>query len=290
MVPVPSGVKVVVAGHVRGFFFNSGGCKYYLASPTSYWGHPWPTLRAFVGILKSSLRRVGPIRDYFKSAPQAKLVPRLLALLRSREATQLWNGGCADSIGQAAIRNIARSHNTQAIVGALSNHYLWNDVGGNVGLFFSELATPMGRNLCLSVLGDTKAPGESRYLIADYFSTLGIRFWRDGARNRVVRAGRKLGQPPGKHRANGHYMERVARLTLHLRDDKRVFKPLVRSWTDLIQMYTATPIATEDAGVRRDMEHADNILKSAERGGALNASQRAAIKKLRRSIAAFLWE
>ena len=290
MVPVPSGVKVAVAGRVRGFFFNSGGCKYYLASPTSYWGHPWPTVHAFDGMLRQSLRRVGPIRDDFQSAPQVKLDPRLLELLRNREAKKLWNGGDADGIGQAAIRNIVRSHNPQAIVDALSSPYLWRDVGGQFGKFFSDFATPMGRNQCLSVLGDPKAPGEDRYWIAVYFSTLGLRFWQDGARNRDVRAGRKLGQPPGKHRANGHYMERVARVTLRICNDKGVFTPLVRSWNHLIKAYTATPIATEDAGVRRDMEHADDILKSAERGRALNASQRAAIKKLRRSIAAFLSE
>ena len=290
MVPVPSGVKVVVAGRVRGFFFNYEGCKYYSARPTSYWEHPWPTVHAFAGMLKRSLQRVGPIRADFKSAPHAKLAPRLLALLRSREAMQLWNGGYTDSIGRAAIGNIARSHNPQAIVGALSSHYLWNDVGGHVGAFFSELATPMGRNLCLSVLGDPKAPGEARYWIAEYFSTLGIRFWQDGTDNHSVHAGHKLDQPPEKHRANGHYMERVARLTLRISHDKREFTPLVRSWNSLIVAYTATPVATEDIGVRKDMEHADDILKSAERGRALNVSQRTAIKKLRRSIAAFLWE
>ncbi len=290
MVPVPSGVKVVVASRVRGFFFNSGGCKYYLASPTSYWGHPWPTVHAFVGMLKRSLRRVGRVRADFASAPQPKLAPRLLELLRSREAMKLWNGGYTDCIGRAAIRNIARSHNPQAIVDALSSPYLWKDVGGQFGKFFSDFATPMGRNLCLSVLGNPKAPEDTRCCIAGYLSTLGMRFWQDGTGSSVIHTGHKLGQPPEKHRADGHYMERVARVTLRICNDKREFTPLVRSWNSLIVAYTATPVATEDPGVRKDMEHADDILKSAERGGALNASQRTAIKKLRRSIAAFLWE
>ncbi len=290
MVPVPSGVKVVVAGRVRGFFFNYEGYKYYSARPTSYWEHPWPTVHAFARMLEQSLQRVSTVRADFKSAPRAKVAPRLLALLRSREALQLWNGGYADSIGRAAIRNIARSHNPQAIVGALSSHYLWNDVGGHVGAFFSELATPTGRNLCLSVLGNPKAPGGARYWIAEYFSTLGIRFWQDGTDNPSDPASHELGRPLEKHRANGHYMERVARLTLRISHDKREFSPLVRSWNSLIVAYTATPVATEDIGVRKDMEHADDILKSGERGRMLNASQRTAINRLRRSIAAFLWE
>lgn|GEM_PF-4001344 len=290
MVPVPSGVKVVVAGRVRGFFFSYEAYRYYSARPTSYWEHPWPTVHAFVGMLKRSLHRVGPIRDYIKSAPQAKLAPRLLELLRNREAMKLWNGGYTDSIGRAAIRNIARSHNPQAIVDALSSPYLWKDVGGQFGKFFSDFATPMGRNLCLSVLGNPQAPEDTRYCIAGYLSTLGMRFWQRGTGTPAIHMGHKLGQPPEKHRANGHYMERIARVTLRICNDKGVFTQLVRSWNNLIKAYTATPVATEDVGVRKDMEHADNILKSAERGGALNAWQRTSVKKLRRSIAAFLWE
>ena len=290
VVPVPSGVKVVVAGRVRGFFFGSGGYKRYFASRTSYWGHPWPTVHEFVGMLERSLQRVGPVRADFASAPQPKLAPRLLALLRSREAMKLWNGGYTDSIGRAAIRNIARSHNPQAIVDALSSPYLWKDVGGLFGKFVSDFATPMGRNLCLSALGNPKVPEDTRYWIAEYLSTLGIRFWQDGTGSPVVNKGHKLGQPPEKHHANGHYMERVARVTIRISNDKRVFTPLVRSWNSLIKAYTATPVATEDPGVRKDVEHADDILKSAERSRDLNASQRTAIKKLRRSIAAFLEE
>ncbi len=290
LVPVPSGVQVVMAGRVRRFFFRSEGHKYYLANPTSFGEHSWPTVHAFVGALKRSLQRVGPVRTDFKSAPQAKLTPRLLALLRSRESVQRWNGGYADSMAWAATRDIARSHNPQAIAGALSSPHLWKAVEGHARAFFFKLATPTGRNLCLSVLGDPKAPGDTRYWIAAYFSTLGMQFWRDGTGNTVVHAEHKPAKPSEKHRANGHYMERVARLTLRIRDDKREFEPLVRSWNELIQSYTATPVATKDGGVRRDMERADAILKSAKRGGVLNVWQSTSVKKLRRSIAAFLRE
>ena len=285
-VPVPSGLKLVMDRKVYGFYqlSNPGA---YLAGPKMPFGNQRSqALKRFEASLQRSIKRVQPAKAFFATPPNRTQIPRLLAVLKRRSALDQGKMGFEDAIADAAAGRLALFRDRPgAILPAIT--YASN-IGFHASLALpSALATPAGRDLWLTWLGDRRTPMRVKGALAAGAFTLGVNYWMYGSHGGPVLKRGAARSLRVAHLANGNYMARLATLALRLRRNKSLFLGLMGQWDFLIRCNTGVPLGPPTLSVQRDMTHAYLILAGREKAG-VNQWQRTAINMVRRDMVAFL--
>lgn len=147
--PVPSGLKMISDGKVRGFlqYSNPGGYQLIPLSDTSKGS--LPTVEQYRQAIQSSIKKVAAIRDHLRGEPTLDQIPYLLSLLKERP-TLPDEGGEDDAIATEACARLGKTNSPEAIYEALS-------IGSTNGFLhqvplFEGLRTSEGREFTLNKL------------------------------------------------------------------------------------------------------------------------------------------
>ena len=213
LMPVPSGLKLVVGGKALPFFQwrNPGGYIAQLPVPGRLApGEDVTQLRAAIA---DSWKRALVWHEQFKDAPISGEAAKLLMLLRERRQTLSTFPSLQDAIVETATWRLARLRNPKLMLQVLSIG--WSS-RRQYGAVIAGLGTPEGREVVLQRIGDASAPIAERRELARLTASVGLIYhWYA-----EIDSGDNVRFKSSIDRDNSSYITRIVRLSATVADEE----------------------------------------------------------------------
>lgn len=241
--PVPSGIKLIIDGKVRGFFqYNN---------PGPYWLETWgtrndkvlPTSKSYPKTIAQAKRRVDKWRAKFAKTAKPSDTIWLLQLLREREATSL--ARCYDAIAEAAADRLANLHDPAAACEALT-------MQRPLRAIYRAFGTPEGREFLIRSVADPKLPKSTRARLAQAFGESG-EIYRSILTNITSDSWKTEGEPDA---GNSQYLTRFANVARDTVGEEEIFIAIVNGF----DFYASWTKVSGKLQVEEDLQQAAHVL------------------------------
>jgi hypothetical protein len=213
LMPVPSGMKLVVGENVYNFVQYSNPGPYVADLPIRDRTVSAQTVTQLRAAIAVSLKRALAWRGQFKNAPSSRDAEKLLALLRERRQTSTTFPLLQDAIVESATWRLARLGNPKLMlqvvsIGLSSRHQRSAVVAG--------LGTPEGREALLQRIGDSATPAVERRQLASLAAPVGLIYHQ----RTQIDNDNNVRFTPSADTDNASYIARIVRLSATVADEE----------------------------------------------------------------------